>query len=562
MVSVWATAAHSHPGFLVDWRDTYPDSRSDEINCQLCHQSVDGGQPWNAYGFELRFYLQNGNDQFEAFALAENSNSDNDPAGLSNLDEINADATKPIWERQPGWEPGPVNTIFYSTFTVNNQLPPEAVDPFPDPLESHGYDIQLVEVGSGFTSPVGGVAAPVEALANQLFIVDQTGIVWRMDLETGNKEVFIDVSAQLVPLGAFQPGGYDERGLLGFAFHPDYVETGLVYLYTSEPVSGSADFSTLGAGEVADHQSVVTELTILNPLQTTGAATILGGSERVILSLDQPQFNHNGGDLLFDQDSMLLISVGDGGAADDQGTGHGANGNGNDPTNPFGAILRIDPLGGVNGAQYGIPADNPFINDPQILDEIYAYGFRNPWRMSFDGQNLYVADVGQNHVEEVDLVEAGGHYGWNYKEGSLYFLPNDDLPGYVTSEVPAGLPPIDFKDPILEYDHGEGISVIGGRVYRGGGLLGLNGKYIFGDFLKRLFVGDPATGEIKVVDTDVDFFVYGFAQDQSGELYVTGVRTDAPFPGTSGTDGVVLKLISSELCFPIRKNNRIVILCL
>ncbi|MGI9317456.1 MAG: PQQ-dependent sugar dehydrogenase, partial [bacterium] len=198
-----------------------------------------------------------------------------------------------------------------------------------------------------------------------------------------------------------------------------------------------------------------------------------------------------------------------------------------------------------------------------VLDEIFAYGFRNPWRMSFDGTDFYVADVGQNHVEEVDLVVGGEHYGWSYKEGSFYFLHNDGLPGYVTTEEPVGLPPIDFIDPVFEYDHGEGISVIGGRVYRGVKIPGLIGKYVFGDFLKRLFVGDPGTGEIKAIDIDVDFFVYSFITDSEGELYVTGIRTSDPFPGTSGSDGVVLKLSRNELCFPVKRPlSKAIILCL
>ncbi len=561
MISVWATAAHGFPGFLSDWRNTYPGSSSDNINCQLCHQSIEGDQPWNSYGFAIRFeYLINGNDQIAAFNTVESLNSDGDSAGRTNIEEINAGD-------QPGWESGPVNNIYFvsngNVTVVPNQQPPAAIDPIPDPIQNQRYPIELVDAGTGFTAPVGGAAAPVAELADQLFIIDQTGVIWRLHLDNGDKEVFIDVSARLVDLGFFGPGSYDERGLLGFAFHPDYANNGLLYLYTSEPVSGAADFTTLAANEAADHQSVITELIIGNPLQTTGLAIISG--EREILRLDQPQFNHNGGDLLFDQNSMLLIAIGDGGSADDQGLGHGVSGNGSDPSNPFGTILRINPLGGtMSNPKYGIPGDNPFVGDAQILDEIYAYGFRNPWRMSFDGADLYVADVGQNHVEEIDIVESGEHYGWNYKEGSFYFLHNDALPGYVSVEPPQGLPPIDFKDPVFEYDHGEGISVIGGRVYRGRKLPGLAGKYVFADFLKRLFVGDTGTGAIESIDLDVDFFVYSFATDSAGELYAMGVRTDAPFPGTSGTDGVVVKLSATEFCFPVKKpsSKRVIFICM
>ncbi|MGI9316300.1 MAG: hypothetical protein ACR2QW_03110, partial [bacterium] len=169
MIIVWASAAHGHPGFLVDWRAEYPNSGSGNnpssanINCQLCHDSVTGDQPWNAYGFAIRFYLMEpGNDQFDAFSLVESLNSDGDSAGLTNLQEIEANT-------QPGWEPGPVNTLFYASSSIPNQLPPAAIDPIQDPLESQRYDLELVDVGSGFTAPVGGVSAPVAGLSNQLF---------------------------------------------------------------------------------------------------------------------------------------------------------------------------------------------------------------------------------------------------------------------------------------------------------------------------------------------------------------------------------------------------------
>jgi len=184
------------------------------------------------------------------------------------------------------------------------------------------------------------------------------------------------------------------------------------------------------------------------------------------MRLDQPQFNHNGGALLFDASGYLLIALGDGGGADDQGIGHGAMGNGANPTNPYGSILRIDPLASsASGRAYGIPLDNPFLGDSMRLDEIYAYGFRNPWKMSLNqsGQ-LIVADVGQNDVEEVNLVESGKHYGWRIREGSFYFDPNGEFSGIISSLPPDEFPTEILQDPVFEYDHDDRAS---GRPWAG-----------------------------------------------------------------------------------------------
>src|SRR5690606_36388080 len=199
-------------------------------------------------------------------------------------------------------------------------------------------------------------------------------------------------------------------------FHPDYQTNGLLYTYTSEPAAADApaDFSTLPEGTAPDHQSVVTEWRV--PAPADPASTPDPASARVLLRIDQPQFNHNGGALVFDADGLLLVALGDGGNADDQGAGHVEGGNGQSLANPLGAILRLDPLGtdSANG-QYGIPPTNPFFGRTDVAQEIYAYGFRNPFRISIDSatQTLWAADAGQNDIEEVNQVTAGGNYGWN-----------------------------------------------------------------------------------------------------------------------------------------------------
>jgi len=424
-------------------------------------------------------------------------------------------------------------------------------DPIPAPIGKGLVTVRLETLVDGLTAPNWGTYVPGDF--GRLFVTDQTGIVWSVDLtgpegELARKRVFLDVSARLIPLGIGGPDTYDERGLLGLAFHPDYPSNGLLYTYTSEPVDGPADFSTLPEGVPADHQSLIIEWHVPHP-------ALMGSrpdpaSARVLLRIDEPQFNHDGGALNFGPDGKLYISLGDGGGADDQGEGHGENGNGQDPSNLLGSILRIDPLGSnsANG-QYGIPEDNPFVGQTGVAAELYAYGFRNPFRFSFDMQTggMYIADVGQNTIEEIDLGVAGGNYGWNLKEGSFFFDDNGDGPGFVTDQDP-GVPP-GLIDPIAEYDHDEGIAVIGGFVYRGAGDGRLNGRYILGDYSGpeggRLFYLLPRgiIRELRLAGgEDLGKFVLGFGQDATGEVYVMGNDEGIP----SGTSGVVLKIVPSS----------------
>ena len=431
------------------------------------------------------------------------------------------------------------------SFTADATAPPPAFDPdnpIPAAIATGSVEVLLTEVATNLVAPNFGTSAPADV--DRLFIVDQPGQVVAIDLDSGDTSVFLDVSNLLVPLGAFGPDSFDERGLLGLAFHPDYSANGLLYTYTSEPVGAVADYSTIPGGSVPNHQSVIREFTTPDPMDSASAPD--ASASRVLLRLDEPQFNHNAGALVFDSAGNLLISVGDGGNADDMGTGHGT-GNGQDSSNPFGTILRIDPLGNnASNGQYGIPATNPFAAGGGA-PEIFAYGFRNPFRLSIDRDtgDLYVADVGQNHIEEVDIVTVGGNYGWNLKEGSFFFDPNGTEDGFVTNVdpgVPAGM-----VDPIAEYDHDEGIAIIGGFVYRGTAIATLQGRYIFGDFgsftadAGRVFYLDENL-QIKAFDIPpngtLPLAVNGFAEDADGEIYVLANATGTPF----GSTGVVLRI--------------------
>jgi glucose/arabinose dehydrogenase len=477
-------------------------------------------------------------------------------------------------------------------------------DPFDNTIfapiqDERGFKVGLELAAGGLTSPLKGVVAPGEP--GRLYVVDQPGRLWALNLATGNKRLFLDVRSRLVPLGVCGPGTFDERGFLGVAFHPNYRMNGLLYTYTSEPVAGAPTFpSTVPAGVSPDHQNVVAEWRVPNPGSPT--AVVDPGSRRELMRVDWPQFNHDGGDLAFGPDRMLYISMGDGGGADDQDrqlfttapphhptcgeapqVGHQGDGNAQKLNTPHGKILRIDVNGrNSSNLQYSIPADNPFVGRSGVVKEIFAFGFRNPFRFSFDTKTgrLFVGDVGQNDIEEVDIVVKGRNYGWNRKEGTLFFHINGVDEGFASREPdPTVAIPSNLNDPIAQYDtHHEGHSVIGGFIYHGSRFRQLRDRYVFGEYsrlfgfpegpddhgrllyfkpLKRsqepklrkihefrgfaraiaaLGLTAPPHGPEEFPQT---MAVLGMAQDASGEVYVTGNQTGRPV----GTSGVVLRIV-------------------
>jgi glucose/arabinose dehydrogenase len=480
--------------------------------------------------------------------------------------------------------------------------PPAYLETFFAPIEASGTRIRLESVASGLTAPLKATIAP--GLPNHLFVVDQIGILWAVNLTTGVKTSFLNVGPmglnRLVTLGVLGPNTFDERGLLGLAFHPNYQQNGLLYTYTSEPNAGAPTFpTTIPGGSTADHQNVVAEWQAVNPANP--ALGVDPASRRELMRVDWPQFNHDGGDLAFGPEGFLYISMGDGGGADDADgqnflvadgalppneapiVGHQGNGNAQKLNVPLGKIHRID----VNppfspGKQYKVPSDNPFVGMPAAttVHEIFAFGFRNPFRFSFDTAtgDLYVGDVGQNDIEEVDLVVKGGNYGWNPKEGTLFFHINGNEEGFASDSLDNGRTSPDMIDPIAQYDtHGEGHSVIGGFVYHGDRIPQLKGRYVFGEFSRVFnFPGGPHNyGRLlslaqKHTDTDTllnikefngfsdaiaalglsegeaacegevppTLAVLGMGQDAQGEIYTMGNISGTPF----GTKGVVLRL--------------------
>lgn len=336
-------------------------------------------------------------------------------------------------------------------------------------------ELQAQVVASGLASPVHLSSPPGDA---RLFVVEQAGRVRIIKNGQLLATPFLDLSTRV------SSGG--ERGLLSIAFHPQFASNGHFYVNYTD---GSGDtrierYRVSANPDIAD-----------------------AGSAKLILSVDQPFSNHNGGHILFGQDGMLYVAMGDGGSGGDP-LGHAQNLN-----TLHGALLRIDV---DNGDPYGIPVDNPFVGNPNARAEIWAYGLRNPWRVAFDRQAglLYIADVGQAQWEEVNAAAAtasGRNYGWNVMEGPQCFNA-----GACNT---AGLTP-----PVLAYDHSEGCSIIGGYVYRGSAQPAIAGHYFYSDFCSgflRSFVyaNGAAIDERQWTVGDLGR-VLSFGEDAAGELYV------------------------------------------
>jgi glucose/arabinose dehydrogenase len=269
--------------------------------------------------------------------------------------------------------------------------------------------------------------------------------------------------------------------------------------------------------------------------------------------VDKPQFNHNGGTIAFGPDGYLYIPLGDGGGANDVGPGHAPDGNGQNATTLLGKILRIDVDKTDGGKAYGIPADNPFVDREGVLPEIYALGFRNPWRIAFDvdgGERLFVSDAGQNLWEEVDIVTKGGNYGWNIREGTHCFDPGS--PSKSPDSCPdKGARGEQLIDPIIEYGHDLGRVVVGGYVYRGQALPELYGKYIFADWSNdfvhgngTLLAATPSESglwsweEVEAAGRPsgrLGLFIRSFGMDDEGEIYVLASAETGPVNNTGET---------------------------
>jgi len=401
--------------------------------------------------------------------------------------------------------------------------------------------IALKQIADGLVAPLLLTQLP----DGRILIGDQVGTVHVLGADGKlSEELFFDVRPKLAKLNQ----GFDERGLLGLALHPQFKENNRIFVYYSAPKRAEAPADW-------DHTSHVSEFKV------TGGK-VDANSERVLLQIDKPYFNHNGGRMAFGPDGYLYIAMGDGGNANDRGK-RPDTGNGQNLDTLLGKILRID----VNkGQPYGIPQDNPFVGG-KGKPEIYAYGLRNPWGMSFDRggkHEFFASDVGQDRFEEVNIITKGGNYGWSLREGFGCFDPKaptkppEDCPKKGANGEP-------LLDPILAYKNfkgfardpeATGISVTGGYVYRGKAVPGLEGKYVFADWSRNWAKADgvmlvasrngekwswqplEVEGQTK---GSVGAYVTAFGEDNSGELYVlTNGRNMV-----TGTTGKVYKIVKA-----------------
>lgn len=374
--------------------------------------------------------------------------------------------------------------------------------------------VNAVQVGSGFGSPVFATSAPGVS-ADTLFVVEKdTGRIMTLDTQSGATTAFLDI-----PDSELATGG--EQGLLGLAFHPDYATNGRFFVYLT---NASGDI------EIREYARSAADPTVADP-----------ASARAIITIPHPDFgNHNGGFVGFGPDGFLYASVGDGGSGNDP------NNNAQNKDVLLGKILRLDINGddfpSDAGRNYAIPSTNPFAGVAGA-DEVWAYGLRNPWRISFDSMtgDLWIGDVGQDRREEVDFQQAGSaggiNYGWRIREG---FLAN-------IGDTPAG----PLTNPIHDYDHGVGEAITGGYVYRGPSP-GLQGQYIFADFISsKMFALKMVGGTPHVIELTSRITsqsgpvenIASFGEDSLHRLYAVSLngsifRLDPSIAAGDGSDAI------------------------
>ncbi len=350
------------------------------------------------------------------------------------------------------------------------------------PVPAKDLQIGIETYATGFTAPL--YVTNAGDGSKRLFVVEKRGTIEILHDGKKNDQPFLDISSLIDSIST-------ERGLLGLAFHPKYKDNGQFYVdYTD--VNGNtviAQYKVSSNADTADPQSA-----------------------KILLHIDQPFPNHNGGQLAFGPDGYLYIGMGDGGSAGDPFK------NGQNTNALLGKILRIDV---DSGDPYGIPKDNPFADGKNGRPEVWAIGMRNPWRFSFDRAtgDLYIADVGQNTYEEVDVQPAktpgGVNYGWNVMEGKHCFpdSANCDQTGLTT--------------PVAEYTHDSGCSITGGYVYRGSVFPRLQGTYFFSDFCSGRIWALQHTGDDwqTVQALDKSGAISSFGEDESGEVYLTDLNS-------------------------------------
>ncbi|MHC5025257.1 MAG: PQQ-dependent sugar dehydrogenase [Planctomycetota bacterium] len=339
--------------------------------------------------------------------------------------------------------------------------------------------------------------------SGRFFVLEQYGRIMVIDDNKATEaRTFLDIRKGV-------HARHNEEGLLSAAFHPDYATNGRFFVFHSA--------KDPRRGVLAEYRVSSDDPNAADP-----------DARRVVLEIESEWGNHNGATILFGPDGMLYVSVGDGGLANDPLSA------GQDLSTVLGSIMRIDVDAG-GGGPYAIPGDNPFVDRDGARGEIWAYGLRNVWRMSFDRKTgeLWAGDVGQNRWEEINLIVRGGNYGWKAREGLHEFSPG------------ASTPADPFIDPVVEYGRAQGISVTGGYVYRGAAIPALQGVYLYADYQSGRLWGlryedGSVTANEEIIREYDRRHVTSFGEDTAGEVYVvTFDRQDA-----RGTSGKVFRLVA------------------
>jgi glucose/arabinose dehydrogenase len=374
--------------------------------------------------------------------------------------------------------PAPSPTATDAAPTSTDAAPTEAASASPRPIAAEPPPVALEIVADGLTAPIGIATGP----PGWLLVREQDGRVVALETASGASALALNITDRVL--------GGGERGLLGLALHPDQDRA---FVHYSD----------------RDGNTILSEFEVT---ETGDPVVIDAGTEQVLLRVEQPFANHNGGQLAFGPDGYLWFGLGDGGSGGDP-LGHGQN-----PATLLGSILRLDVS---EPRRYAIPPDNPFADGSGGAPEIALFGLRNPWRFSFDRATgeLWIADVGQNALEEIDRVDPaadlGGNLGWNLMEASACYVAGCSAEGLIL--------------PVAEYGHDQGCAVTGGHVYRGDAIDDLAGWYLFSDYCSgRLFgirsdepdtaAGDRAAAPRLLLETGAN--VTSFGEDADGELYL------------------------------------------
>ena len=383
----------------------------------------------------------------------------------------------------PTLAPTPIDT---PSPTTTRQPPPTATPTATPPAPTASASLPALRAERAFPNldfrRLTNLVQPPDA-PDLFFATEQAGLVrvFSNNPDATEAAIFLDIRDRVSEEN-------NEEGLLGLAFDPEYAANGHFYVYYSA---------------ASPRRSVVSRFTAVKDTPKVADPD----SELVVMEIPQPYGNHNGGQLAFGPDGYLYIGLGDGGSGGDP------KGNGQNPGTLLGSILRIDVGDATPDLPYVIPRDNPFAGVDEARGEIWAYGLRNPWRFSFDREtgDLWTGDVGQNQLEEVDLITRGLNYGWNVMEGSQCFSPR-------TGCDPSGLEP-----PVAEYGRSDGCSVTGGYVYRGGQIPALEGAYLYADYCSGRIWGlryDGSSVTEQALLADTDLLITSFGEDSEGNLYV------------------------------------------